>query len=233
MLRNYLPFISLVFVLLSGCKKTDKPQVVPVMSVNDSFESAVSGWTADFADYPAGEETKFQLQQGYATLPAPLDASKGGFRISGMNRSDDLFMFFRKKLTGLLPNKVYQMDLEVTFATAVPSGRAGAGGAPGESVYLKAGMMPLEPQKVLNQQTGYYRMNIDKANQAVDGKDMQVIGNVTNGTTTEEYRLVKRLGSFSGSTNSKGEIWLCIGTDSGFEAMTTLYYTQVKAILYE
>lgn len=75
---------------------------------------------------------------------------------------------------------------------------------------------------------GYYRMNIKKINQANDGEEMKIIGNVANGTDRNEFVLIKRSGTFSGRTDDKGEVWVIIGTDSGFEATTTLYYTHIK-----
>jgi hypothetical protein len=32
---------------------------------------------------------------------------------------------------------------------------------------------------------------------------------------------------FTITTDANGEVWVCIGTDSGFEATTTLYYNQI------
>ena len=49
-----------------------------------------------------------------------------------------------------------------------------------------------------------------------------------------KYQLIKRTNSqtpFSAKANDKGELWLIVGTDSGFEGLTTLYYTQIKASL--
>ena len=42
-----------------------------------------------------------------------------------------------------------------------------------------------------------------------------------------------RLREFNGKTDAKGEVWVIIGTDSGYEAETTLYYTSIKATFSE
>ena len=59
--------------------------------------------------------------------------------ISGVNRSDDLFMFYKGQVGGLQGGTTYQVSFQVEFATIAPSGCIGVGGAPGENVYIKAG----------------------------------------------------------------------------------------------
>jgi hypothetical protein len=54
---------------------------------------------------------------------------------------------------------------------------------------------------------------------------------VGNGSEEYGYKMVKRTGEFKAKTDSKGKIWLIVGTDSGFEATTALYYSSIKAVL--
>ena len=140
------------------------------------FNDGLDGWSGGFADYPVGSDVDYHLEWGWRLLPEPF--SGHGFHLAGTNRSDDLFMFLKKRITGLLPETEYLFGVEVTFATNAPNGCAGAGGAPGESVYLKAGISVEEPLPV--QKGGDWRMNIDKGNQGTDGKDARVIGNIAN-----------------------------------------------------
>jgi len=112
---------------------------------------------------------------------------------------------------------------------------AGVGGAPGESVYLKAGATLIEPKKEL--ETGIHRMNIDKGNQEEEGADMMNIGHVGVSASTIQYTVIIRnnssVNSFVITTDASGEIWLVVGTDSGFEGTTTLYYTQIDVLFNE
>lgn len=62
------------------------------------------------------------LQSDYRTLPAPLDTSQRALFISGVNRSDDLFMYWRGQMVGLSPGTRYRASLEVEFATNAQSG---------------------------------------------------------------------------------------------------------------
>ena len=83
-------------------------------------------------------------------LPDPLDESKGSLKISGNNHSDDLFMFIKRKISGLAPNISYQVTYNMEFVSNVADNMAGAGGSPGESVFIKAGATQVEPKKMLD-----------------------------------------------------------------------------------
>ena len=203
------------------------PQVVQV-----DFSAGAQGWVGGFADYPAGQETFFQLASGIQPLSAPLDQTKTGFFISGINHSDDLFMFLKSKVTGLRPNTVYQASFHVELATNAPQGCIGVGGAPGEGVIVKAGVSMMEPQAVL-QSDGFLRMNVDKGQQAAGGKDAIVIGNVANSSTdcvnaVFQTKALDSSSALSVQTDSTGAAWLMVGTDSAFEGTTSLYYQVVK-----
>lgn len=173
-----------------------------------------------------------QLHFGYSTLPSPLDDSQGALMLTGHNNSDDLFMFLKKRITGLTAGKIYNLQFTVEFASNVPDGMAGIGGSPGESVFVKAGASQVEPMAI-ESEDGYYRMNIDKGNQSQAGEDMIVIGDFSNDTDVDEYTLVTRRndGDLTAQADSNGELWIIVGTDSGFEGITTIYYNRIEVAL--
>jgi len=225
-------FLLLMFVqtLFVGCNddsdngnKTPEP-----IAINDTFNTSMQGWECDFADYPTekGDSVFYELEWKHASLPEPLDKTKKAIMISGNNHSDDLFMFLRKNITGLIPGQTYEVAFEVELASDAASNLMGVGGAPGESVSIGVGCTATKPQKIEEQ--GYYRMNIKKINQMNDGEDMKLIGNIANGTEESKFVLIQRSGSVKAKADDKGEAWVIVGTDSGFEATTTLYYTNIK-----
>jgi hypothetical protein len=59
---------------------------------------------------------------------------------------------------------------------------------------------------------------------------MVVIGDFSNDTDQEAYTLktVSNETPFGAETDENGNLWIIIGTDSGFEATTTIYYNSVK-----
>jgi len=193
-----------------------------------TFAVDTEGWTGGFSDYDRDLEGIYELHFSHSTLPEPLNIHEGAVRISGNNHSDDLFMFMKTKLTGLDVNTTYGITFTVEFASNAADSMAGIGGAPGESVILKAGATAIEPLSVADG-TGYYRMNIDKGNQNSGGVDMAVIGNFSNNTDKNEYALksVRNNTPLYATADENGSIWLIVGTDSGFEGITEIYYNEI------
>lgn len=230
-MKKLILMLGLPFLFLA-CNDDDIVNQPPQTDFNDEFNGDKKGWTAGFSDYPTKQESDWELEEGIAALPAPLDTQKKGFRISGNNHSDDLFMYFTKKVTGLKANQEYNAGFAIEFASEAPSeGWMGVGGAP-NAVHLGIGAVGTEPKNVVDNQD-HYRLNIGKINQASDGKDMKVIGDIGNGTEKQGYKLLQKSGEIKGKTDANGNLWLIFGTDSGFEATTTLYYTSVKVKLTE
>lgn len=222
--------IPLVLALVS-CGGSDGPSRPDDDRVVEFQFDGNSGWEAGFSDFPVGEEELFELRAEFEALPAPLE-DQFGLNVVGANRSDDLFMFVKRPFGGFEPHAQYDLQFEITFATNAPSNCAGIGGAPGESVYVKAGATPTEPTAE-NDGTDFYRMNIDKGNQSIGGSDAIVIGDFANSRDCEDedfsYEL-KTLTSdenaFSTFADSEGVLWVLFGTDSGFEGTTSIYYLE-------
>ena len=221
-------------VLLLACVACGESTPAGPSAAAFEFDFAQSdfGWVAGFADYPPGDEAFYELESGHRLLPAPLDGSRLGLFISGNNHSDDLFMFWKKRVVGLRPGETYGARLTVEFATNAPRDCAGVGGAPGEGVTVKAGASAVEPAAVAR--GDIYEMSIDKGNQVQGGANAAAIGNVAGSRTCDTPDIpfeLKRLATPAAivvTADSGGGAWLIVGTDSGFEATTSLYYTFVS-----
>nr|WP_324257314.1 hypothetical protein [Cellvibrio fontiphilus] len=225
-------------VFISGCGSDIKlPPVDPnSKALVIDFNDTNSGWKSGFADYPAGEEAFYELDAGVTNLPASLGENRKGYMLTGNNHSDDLFMFITKKFEGLEPNTRYKFQFKVRFGTNAQKNCMGVGGAPGESVWIKAGASKTEPLAV-NNGAGELLMNIDKGNQAVGGSDAIILGDFANsrecGDSNTSY-MSKTLRSetigLTSATAADGSIWLLLGTDSGFESTTTIYFMTLDVI---
>jgi len=228
----------IITLLLAGCsdssERSEAPEPIPdnPFVVNFNFADAASNWEVGFSDYPVDDNDIYDLQYAYMQLPAPLQDRNGLF-VSGANYSDDLFMFVTKQFTGLQKNSRYEVIFEVSIATSEPTGCFGIGGAQGESVYVKAGATAFKPV-VEDLGTGNFSMNLDKGNQAISGSNAIVLGDLANGlpcTPPGQY-VIKSLTSegqkFELVTNTSGNVWLMLGTDSGFEGTTAIYYVSGK-----
>lgn len=227
--------IVIIFALgLCSCKDDTDDEPV-TRSFTYDFEEGTEGWTAGFSDYPAEwEEDRFEFSFEHTDLPQEVNENSQALMLSGRNISDDLFMFIKKNITGLKPDQPYLLHVEVELASQYPEESVGIGGSPGGSVYLKAGGTAIEPQPVM--EDGEIRMNIDKGNQSQGGADMQVLGTV--GIPGEEfsYQFIQRdnlQNPLELRSDASGNLWVIVGTDSGFEGTTTLFYNSITLRLEE
>jgi hypothetical protein len=232
---KYIHRISLLFIvfsaLLTSCSTKYEKSYQFTYTLNEDQE----GWTAGFADLPADyDPTFYALDSGWGKLPSGLEGS--AIYLSGNNNSDDLFMFIQQHITGLKPETTYRVDFSVDLASNTPAGMMGIGGSPGESVYMKAGAVNTAPE-IVTDDINWLRMNIDKGNQASEGKDMINLGTIANPNidldtfTGEEYAIMNLNNqelSFRVTSDADGSIWVIIGSDSGFEGATTLYYDAIE-----
>ncbi len=230
--------LSIVIIVLgfSACSLSEDQQGISVFSQSFDFSKSQDGWQADFTDFPASTEDslRYELQFAYTDRPANLGANQKSIMLSGKNYSDDLFMFIKKKLSNLTPNKDYTIAFDVELASNAPKGAVGIGGAPGESVFLKAGATGTEPRKIIDGPN--YALNVDKGNQQMPGEVTVVLGDIAVAYDTKDYALISRSNTstndipFIAKSNSKGEIWLIVATESGFEGTTTVYFTKVNVV---
>lgn len=226
--QGYVGIIVLIaYLTITSCTAT---QGATEAEFSFTFQSDAEGWTAGFADLPANfDPSIYELDSDYRPLPSGLEGN--GLYIQGHNRSDDLFMFFKRRIDGLKADATYAVFASLDLATNVPTNSFGIGGSPGESVYVKVGASTVEPVA----EGENLRLNIDKGNQSTDGASMVVIGNVAHPEVSgEEFRL-KSLDNADNpvnvTTDSQGGLWLIVGTDSGYEGLSTFYYARIAYTL--
>ena len=232
-------FLFILLRFFSGCVNLDTESPDSKIELNYGFETGADGWTVGYSDYPAGLSLSdsldlYRFSYGFSALPDNILPRQSGIKVSAINRSDDLFMYIKRKITGLAPSTSYKITFSVDLASNANTNAVGAGGGPGSGVFLKMGAKDREPLNTIDPMN-WYRLNIDKGNQSVAGADMINTGNIGVSDTTTVYSLIRRGNgtSFVKSSSPNGELWLIIGTDSGFEGLTTLYYSNVKVTLQQ
>jgi hypothetical protein len=243
-MKKYLGFMVFMLVtvmFLVGCGNNGGTGADGDVNFDFDFSESDEGWTGDFTDYPVNfEPDVYELEFAHKELPAELERAGKGLMLQGHNRSDDLFMYMKKQLTGLKPDTRYAIVLETEFATDAPAGAVGIGGPPGEALFVKVGASTIEPVPVEGEAGGEpnYQLNVDKGSQSEGGENAIVVGDAAKLVNDEfEVYEMKTL-SNSGQpleiqTDADGNLWVFVGTDSGFEGRTTLYYTGVKVTLTE
>jgi hypothetical protein len=210
-----------------------------VIKVDFSFANGLDGFTSDISDYAPGMEigqNGIQFVAEHRQLPAPLN-NRFGYFLGGTNRSDDLFMFIWREVSGLAPNRLYRVSVDVTIATNIGRNCGGPGGSPGEGVYIKAGASPLRPATLFANNLFHVNFEKDRNPLPIGGDQVVTLGNFANSTEScdgpfYELKNLSSNGTRSGlvASDGAGRLWLVIGTDSGFEGRTEIYYLEGSAI---
>lgn len=232
--QGSLPDLALLTLLCGACIGSAGHPVAPTAArtVGLDFHRGPQGFTAGFAGSRPGDAERLGLRSGHRALPAPLEGRAALF-ISGDNfPGGDLFMFVKGPLGGLRPGARYGVTVNLEIATNTPAGCVGAGGPPGESVWIKAGAAAVEPRAVGD--GSYLRMNIDVGIQSRGSAQAVVLGDMTNSRRCEQPRRWERK-SLPGRTTPvpvtappDGRVWLWFGVDSGFAGRTAVYFTQAS-----
>ena len=226
-----IPTATLLIASFVGVPSSHPSEPAHELTVSFDFRHGLQGFVGGFADYPPTHAEIYELTSDHRAFPPPLQSQSGLF-LSGVNRSADLFMFLKGPISGLRPGAVYMVTVSLEIATDTPAGCIGVGGAPGESVWVKAGVTGVEPRPV--REGSYLRMNIDVGNQSRGGTQAVVLGNVANSRSCEQSRQWE-LKSFEDrpmpapiQVPADGLVWLLFGTDSGFESRTEIYFTKAS-----
>jgi hypothetical protein len=203
-----------------------------ISQYNYEFNKGNDGFDAVFSDYHYSEDGNYDIygmKSDYKRIPV-TDKESMGLYLASQNRSDDMFMGYVKKISGLTPNTEYSLDIQFELATGVEAGGMGIGGSPSSSVYVKCGAVATRPVSILDTETDIYRMNIDIGQQSQDGKDLHVVGNVSKPENSKitgfEYKTMKTATKVI--TDETGCAYIIIGTDSGYEGFTEYYIDNVS-----
>jgi hypothetical protein len=232
-MRTLLIFSFAVAGLASPAQPSDRPQEIVLRY---DFQEGSHGWLPGFTDYSL---LNGDLQRVAEIRELPEEVARGfkAYYLQSMNRSDDMFMYLKKDLgpeDGIEAGRLYSVTIDIEVASNAPTGCFGVGGAPGEGVWLKAGVSPTEPVSILS--GDFLTLNLDKGNQSGGGQDAGIVSDIANGDPCESphrYVLLHRVYHHPKPVRSRwdGHLWVFAGTDSGFEGLTGLYYYSIQVTL--
>lgn len=228
--------VAVVLLALAGCggsgggSPAPPPAAAPpIVERTFDFAQGNGGWLGGHADYTMDTAPRDVLTE-IRGLPAPFTGS--GLQVSGTNRSDDLLIYVKTKISGLVAGTAYRVRATVEFLTDVPAGCVGVGGPPGESVWIIVGASTSEPQTLFN--GSEYRLNIDRGNQSQGGREGIVLGNIANsvpncGAPRWEAKTlsIPANATLTMRADERGEAWFLAGMDSGFESFSRIYIRRI------
>lgn len=234
--------LGILVMLLPGCGRLIDI-LVPDVELSFDFSEGMQGWTAGISDYGIDQLDDLQFIAAIRPLPEELDDSGDGLYVQSFNTPDDLFTYITRRVgpeDGIEPNRAYVVSYTIRFASNAPSDCVGVGGAPGESVYLKAGAADEAPAAV-EDEDGYVSLNLDKGQQAEGGDAASVTGDIANGEECADYDDLEDVPYVTiirehthdtvVTSTADGELWLIVGVESGYESLTALYYQRIDVEL--
>lgn len=200
-----------ILALVCGCA------VFPAgaQSFKSVFDSGYDGWIADFADYATADSARRVLKHEIGPIrdirPA-MTALRMSGRISNAPAtasSGDLFLFIRKRFTGLAPNTEYRITIKAELATAY-------GQFSRDTLCIKAGATTMEPRKIAHNE-GMYRINIDKGTPRRPGEDMDTLGFIGYSGGGHRFPEARALGNaghpLQFRSDGTGAVWICLGAE--------------------
>jgi hypothetical protein len=215
----------LTAVFLGAC---GSDRDVPAEDVAFDFGAGVQGWQAGFADYPVGREEDVQFVADHRALPQPLGPQPALY-VSAFNLSDDLFVYYKRRIEGLEPNHTYRAYFDIGIASNAPRGCDVGTGA---STWIKTGASSHEPRSSVID-GDHVRLNIDIGGQLNDGRNALLLGDMRNQHPDCADRSYGAKTLDSGArfvevtSAADGTLWLIFGADSGFESPFHLYFTSL------
>ena len=219
--------IKCFFLVLTGflLSCSDDEGQLDIFTLTYDFNSDEGSWTPGFTDYPipeTPEDTEIYDWAYYYGDTAKASNGRKVVMLTCNNVNGDVFMFLKKKVEGLKPNTRYNLIFDISVATNAISG---------EGVILKVGGSDLEPKTII--ENNYYTLNLDKGNSLNSGESLISLGDCGAITTAYEY-LEKNNGAYLypllAMTNSKGELWLIVGTDSLREGYNVVLYSRINVV---
>lgn len=220
--------LALLFLATSGCSINEELNDFNLSALSYTFDEGSEGWVADFTDYPVNPEpladSIYRWKSAVLSNTSNL-ARPAAFLLSCNNVHGDIFMFLKKKVTGFRPNTTYTVVYEVELSSNV---------LPGQGVILKAGASEVEPRKVI--EGGYHTLNIDKGGNTASGENLISFGDIGSVNTQAGLPLVIRGNALVYQplivkSNSRGELWLAVGTDAMYSGLIEVYFTRINVVL--
>lgn len=230
-----LSFATLLALALSSGGCSDPAAPGEGTTYEFTFDAGDHGFTGSFSDVAVAEAGNVGFESGHRSLPGPLDG--GALYHAGLNVSDDLFMFFARRVDGLEPGADYTATFEVEIATRYGEDCAIGVGA---GVLVKAGAAGEEVRRVVVVQNNQdeYRLSVDKGEQANEGPAAVILGDIRNGLPgcddevpydRETVAMAAKEVTFT--ADGEGAAWLFFGTESTFESHHEVYFTRFRAEL--
>lgn len=197
------------------------------------FNTSGAGFVAGAADFPAAQAAAVGAVGDQRLLPANITSTVKGLYLAGTSVGGDLFLFQKRRFTGVAANTTYQATISIGYITDYHDGCTTG---PGSLTVIKAGVTVTEPLVVTNAQ-GILRMNLDKGTGVSKGLYTQG-GDIRNGLSScpgvGTFAAISTLAQAQATplvTDADGGFWIFIGTQSSFAGAHQIYFSGLRLTL--
>lgn len=218
-------------LLLAGCLGTTEATVRNTLDFDFNVHGA--DHIAGVADVLESEVGAVGLVGDLRPLPAPLPTTRNAIYLSGTNVSGDLFLFQKKRWSGLPGNRTFTVSIQTEFVTNYHSGCTTG---PGPAAFIKLGATLTEPLPAVDAQ-GVLRMNINKG-AGINPGDFLQFGDIRNAEAdcpspgTYSPRLTSVMTQPTQMvTDVDGGFWTFIGIQSSFIGHQEIWFTAMRLIV--
>ncbi|MDZ4672856.1 MAG: hypothetical protein SGI84_00290 [Gemmatimonadota bacterium] len=219
MRTSHILTVGLTATLAGGCLLDNgEPDNSFIADYQFGSGQTVSGWSAGAVEYPAAQETTVGFIGDVRIRPQETLDQAPALYLKADNVSSDIFMYWYRVVDGFLPDAEYSIGVDLEYISNF--GRDCTSGA-GPITWLKAGVVNVEPVRTVDQ-SGTYRLNIDKGQQATGGPTIRTLGDLRNNAVgcipNGPYAAWARHSgqdAFRIRASSTGQLWLIFGVESG------------------
>lgn len=239
--------ISLLLVSCGGGGNSSKESDIPLpvkQQLNFSFDFAEDEqeFLIDAADFAVEHPLNSSIEKQLSSLPVPYEYRQG-IKFSWNNYNQDIKGFIKKKVTGLKANSEFEVDFSVNILTYMSEECLGVGGSPGRDVTIKAGVLPAEPIKMIDESGLFptYRLNI--SDDLFGGEDTVYLGNIGLPILCDEtfwqqekvweIKSVINEDDVIIESNTRGDAWLYLSLDSGVGSVSEVYIIDYQITINE
>jgi len=226
--------VGLLLLAFFGCAEDDFDPALDFYSFFD-FGDNLQGWEVDVADYAMSESDSIAVS--YRRIQIEQDgAQKKALKVEVENVPSNAFIFLRNQIVGLEPNKLYEINFEITYQFRLSNIEAGDSFQP-VPYTQRAGFSTIRPQSVQEDQEGVenrVKMNVDWANNAQFSYLTQT-NTFTHNLSEDQFLVLENAQNpMVMETDNQGRIWFLFGStpiQRNFQIVVStivLYYKELN-----
>jgi hypothetical protein len=229
------PGILLLVLFLNSCS-LDSMRPPTMLISNFDFSDGIEGWQASYANYAPSEQDSFKFSFDYGHFHMPNDTTTIRAMVqTADNRNGKLFMYVKRRISGLTPYKKYNITFNVHFYSQLRESYNIDSIGSTEGSFLKIGTFKHEPVNdtipdVSNAGNFIIVPQFDPGQNDKDGADMIYLGKISYTNLKQAPDLlgaISRGKELEETADAEGKVWVAIGVSTNIMVYQSLYFSGI------